>query len=53
LVQTHGPYHWGYSKNTRVQKCLDTTHRKAGVRWYTQTTLEMNRHWSKAPVLLH
>jgi len=32
LAQTHGPYHRDYSKDTRIQKCLDTMHRKVGVR---------------------
>jgi len=38
------PWTQGLAKDTRIQKYLDTTHRKAGVRQYTHTILKMNRH---------
>jgi len=33
LLQTHDPHHRCYSKNTRMQKYLDTTYRKVCVCW--------------------
>jgi len=29
---------------------LETTHRKVVVSWYTQTILEISRHWNNAPI---
>jgi len=40
LAQTHGRYHRGQLRDTRMQKLSTTMHCKAGVNWHTMLTLK-------------